>query len=340
MRVVALDEDNRAAWDAYAGAAAAAWLPHRSAWSLEVAAALGHRCLSTMAIDDAGRVRGVLPMALRTSRLFGRSIVSAPGASWAGAIADDGETAALLAAELLRLAGLHRADFVEVRGGAPLAGDFARREGFLRFPIDLAGLTEAPEPDKQSKRRLKRAASAGVRTTLETGQLDSFYRVYLDAMARLGSPPFGRDFFGALEASFPEAIRVLLVWDGDRTIATDLLGFWNGMGSSLFAGATALGRELAADVVAVQAGIAEAVRRECRVFDLGRSPAGSGGQTFKEHWPVVPAPLEYWQAGLGGHSVPEFNAEAWHWKAARAAWRWLPAAVQASAGPPIARFLL
>ncbi len=341
MKAVELEQGNRGDWDRYVEGHPDAWVTHDSGWALEVVQAMGHRPRSLMAIDDDGRVRGILPLAERRSLLFGSSLLSIPGANWAGVVSDAPEAAALLAHEALRLAGQAGLSQVEIRGGGALPGPFASGGRFCRFPIELeAG--RVPEPDKQTRRRLRRSDEAGLTAEFETGGLETFHRVYLEAMARLGSPPFGREFFEALERALGPRLKALLVRAPDgEVVAADLLAVWKGLASSLFAGATGRGRELQADVVAIREGLRQAALLGCRCYDLGRSTAGSGGQTFKEHFGAKAVPLAYWRHAIdGGAAAPELDPTRPHWRAARTAWRLLPAGLQQWLGPRIARHLL
>jgi FemAB-related protein (PEP-CTERM system-associated) len=340
MKLVALEAANREAWDRYVQGRPEAWVTHDSGWALEVVRALGHEPSSLLAIDGEGKVRGVLPLAARRSLLFGNSLVSLPGANWCGLVADAPDVAGELASEAVRQAAQAGLAHVELRGGGALPEPFAAGGRFCRFPIELPG-GSVPEPDKQTRRRLRRAGEAGLTVEFDACDLNAFYRVYLAAMARLGSPPFGRDFFEALAQALGPRLKVLLVRASDgEVVAADLLAVWKGLASSLFAGATRRGRELQADLVAIQEGLRHAARLGCGCYDLGRSTAGSGGQTFKEHFGARAVPLAYWRHSTGGATAPELDPTRPLWLAARATWRLLPGGLQARLGPRIARHLL
>lgn len=340
LRCLPLDEVTRPAWDDYARGKREAWLPHLADWSLKIVPALGHECRSFMVIDGEGKVRGLVPLGLRRSRLFGASLVSVPGASWAGPLAEEGGALEAITEELVRQAREARVKFVEIRDGERLPEPFGVTAGYLRFPISLRPGLDAPVPDERTRRRLKKAHKAGVRAVLVSPDRDEFHDIYARAMARLGSPALGREFFRALASAFGEELRVVLVEAGGAVVAVDLVGFWNGLGCSLFAGATDVGREVQADLIAIEAGLAAAVSRGCHTFDLGRSPAGSGGQTFKLHWKPQAVPLGYQHLRNGCGAPPDLNPDRVLWRAARTVWKLFPLWFQARLGSSIARQLL
>ncbi len=340
MKIRELEGENRESWDAYASGHQLAWLPHLSGWSLEVLPAMGHRTASLMATDEADRVVGILPLGIRKSWLFGSSLVSVPGASWAGILSESPAVAEILTQAALDLGRRESVSHLELRDGEQQEDELQISITYNRFPIPLEGLATPPRADKQTRRRIRRAAEAGLKVEIRSGDLQGFHSIYLESMARLGSPPFPMAFFEALQGASKGSLEVLFVYHEGTPVATDLLGFWNGLGSSLFAGATEEGRRLSADVVAVEAGIAEALRRGCHTFDLGRSPAGSGGQKFKEHWAVEPTPLHYGRRAIAGSLPAGLDPDRPHWRLARAVWRQLPPALQKWLGSRIAPHLV
>ncbi|MBI2945966.1 MAG: GNAT family N-acetyltransferase [Candidatus Wallbacteria bacterium] len=340
LKCLSLEAATRPAWEGYARGKREAWLPHLADWSLRVVPALGHECRSFMVVDEQGEVRGLLPLGLRRSRLFGDSLVSVPGASWAGPLAQDEVVLEAMMQEVIRQACECRVGFVEIRDGERLPEPFGVTSAYLRFPIHLESGSGLPVPDERTRRRLKKAHKAGVRPVLTNPDCGELHEIYSTAMARLGSPALGREFFRALASSFGDELRVVLVEAGGVAVAADLVGFWNGLGCSLFAGATDAGRSAHADLIAIEAGLRAAADRGCHTFDLGRSPASSGGQTFKMHWNPRSVPLGYQYLRSGCGDPPDLNPDRMLWRAARTVWKVMPSWLQARLGPAVARQLL
>src|SRR5205809_7092997 len=65
-------------WDAFAAAARGSRFCHLAGWRAVMESVLGHECLYTVACDDAGAWRGILPLVRVRSPLCGDYLVSLP----------------------------------------------------------------------------------------------------------------------------------------------------------------------------------------------------------------------------------------------------------------------
>ena len=74
---------------------------HLAEWQEVLRDAFGHRSRYLLAESD-GRIRGVLPLALVSSALFGRALVSTPFCVYGGIVASDDEAQQLLSREAPR----------------------------------------------------------------------------------------------------------------------------------------------------------------------------------------------------------------------------------------------
>ena len=89
-------------WDAFVRACPEATFCHLSGWGRALEGVFGHETHFLQA-TQAGRVSGVLPLALVKSRLFGNSLTSLPFCVYGGVAAEDAASAKALedAAEAL-----------------------------------------------------------------------------------------------------------------------------------------------------------------------------------------------------------------------------------------------
>src|SRR5260370_42056241 len=81
---------HRELWDGYVEIAAPDSLYHYWVWREVIEETFGHRAYYLTAVED-GRIRGVLPLFLIRSRLFGNFLVSIPFFSYGGVIGDSKE---------------------------------------------------------------------------------------------------------------------------------------------------------------------------------------------------------------------------------------------------------
>jgi hypothetical protein len=80
-----------------------------------------------------------------------------------------------------------------------------------------------------------------------------------------------------------------------------------------------------------------AAARGCRLFDFGRSKAGTGAFAFKKNWGFDPAPLHYRYRLAPGASIPDHNPLNPKYRLFIAAWKRLPVPVANLLGPHIVR---
>ena len=108
-------------------------------WGRAVADVLGHEP-HYLCVEEGGRIAGVLPLALRRSRLFGTNLVSVPAANVGGPLADDDTSAQRLvegATALARELNVKPEEVAEME--TRLSGGEIRRAALAR--------TLAPAPD-------------------------------------------------------------------------------------------------------------------------------------------------------------------------------------------------
>jgi FemAB-related protein (PEP-CTERM system-associated) len=334
----------RHAWDDYCGRHPAATPFHLTAWSRVAADALDHapRCLY---VERAGAIAGVLPLFLRRSRIFGRTLVSTPAGTVGEPLADDDDGALQLVEAAIAIAREERVAFYECRGvvpGTAAARPLALDEGrYASFVVDLAGGEGAAwsRLRKSLRRDVRRARDAGL--TFELGaDLRAFYPVYAASVKRLGSPPFSRRFFACLRDELGDLVQVGLArLRGGRAVAVDLLVTYRDVRYSLFAGSHAEAWHLHPNQFLLWEEIAEACARGLRAFDLGRSPLGSGALEFKQGWGGRSLPLTYGYHLERSRSVPTRTPEAPLYRALGAIWSRLPSPLVETVGPRLVRHL-
>lgn len=104
----------------FAAAPANLGVEHDPRWMAALQQALGHEPHVLIARDDAGNMTGYLPMALVSSRWFGRMLVSLPYVNRAGVVASDAAVAHGLIEHATALAGRLGVDYLELRHSIPV----------------------------------------------------------------------------------------------------------------------------------------------------------------------------------------------------------------------------
>ncbi len=90
IQVMDWQEDSKA-WDTYVDASPEGTVCHLYNWRQVIQHAYGHQTFY-LAATVHGTIRGVLPLVLITSRLFGRNLVSIPFMDYGGVLTEEGQS--------------------------------------------------------------------------------------------------------------------------------------------------------------------------------------------------------------------------------------------------------
>jgi serine/alanine adding enzyme len=341
VKIEPLRSEDEAAWDAFVRAHPAGSLYHLAGWRHLIADVFGHGSHYLLGRDEAGAIVAVLPL-VRVRGLFGDYMVSLPYFTYGGPLGASEAAEAELMHAAGALAGELGVGHVEFRG-------FHVREPAWPVRTDKVTLHRPLAADEdglvkslsKQRRRLVKKAQDGKSEILHGGAelLGDFYAVFARNMRDLGTPVYGRDFFAAMLARFPEAARIIAVRrEGRPAGAAFLLGF----GERLEVPWVSTVREMNAhnvNVLLYWEQLRHAVAAGYRVFDFGRSSVDSGTYGFKRQWGAEPVQL-HWQYWLApGRGMPGLTPSSPKFRLAVRAWQHLPLALANRLGPRIVKDL-
>lgn len=327
------------ACDAYVNAHPAASAYHRPAWLGVLGRAFGHPAKYLTAEAD-GRIVGVLPLMLFSSRLFGRFAVSIPFVNYGGIVADGSDaTAALLQTaviETARAGGTH----LELRHMAPLCpGLEARRHKVvMRLPLERTTGQQWQGLDRKLRNQVRKAERSRLSVRIGGAELlRSFYAVFARNMRDLGTPVYSRRLFTEVMATFGDSARVFVVTLGDRPVAASIVHWHRDTIQVPWASAIRDYNPLCANVFLYWQMLQFASERGFRTFDFGRSTPGDGAFHFKRQWGAEPRGLvwEYWTST--GRPAPDLSPRNPRMARVITAWQCLPVPVASAIGPLIVR---
>lgn len=326
-------------WDAFVDAHPEATAYHGWRWKQVFERAFGHETVYLAALDGDD-VRGVLPLALFSSRLFGRFAVSVPFLNYGGLLASHAAAADALVERATDIARERRLSHVELRHLSRQCPGLHARQHKVRMLLNLPATEKLAWDalDRKVRNQVRKAEKAGL-TAREGGVelLDAFYDVFSRNMRDLGTPVYSPGFFREVLQAFPETARVSLVEHGTRAVAAGITiqhrdGIEVPWASSL--------REYRAECPnnllywqIIKHGIAAGLH----VLDFGRSTPNEGTFHFKKQWGAEPSPL-YWEYILmGGEAPKDLSPKNPKFGAAIAVWKRLPVSVTTALGPHIVR---
>lgn len=339
--VVICGPEEQVSWDTYIKRAPTANVCHQFLWRPVISRAYGHQPLYLMARSN-GCVRGVLPLFLVKSRLFGKTLTSMPFLDYGGVCADDEAAAHLLLDKALDYAHEYGVDSVELRQYEPPA-----REGLLRLDkvgmrLDLSVGMDSIWHSFPAKVRnqVRKAEKAGLRAEVGGAELlDEFYPVFAVNMRDLGSPVHHRAFFSNIFVEFGQQARLVLVRDGRQAVGGLVCLFFRDTVTVPWASSLREYFAKCPNNLLYWEALRYSYERGARCFDFGRSSTDSGTYHFKRQWGATPKQI-YWQTlGKNGHQSSGFSSTNRKYQMALALWKRLPVPLTLLLGPPIRKYI-
>lgn len=339
-----MDAGSAPAWDRFVDAMPGGTFFHRSAWADVFVRAFRHTPHYVMAERD-GAIVGVLPLVHVKTRLFGNSLMSSPFCVYGGPLAADAEAAAALEAETARLMGGLGARVAEYRFLHPLPEGWLEEDRWttradlyvtFRKPIgaeDDANLKAVP---RKQRAMVRKGIDRGLQSTVSQ-DVDGLHAIYAESVRNLGTPVFARRYFRILAEAFRDRMDVVTIADGGVPVAAVLNFYDRDEVLPYYGGGTAAARASYANDFMYWEVMRRAAARGSRLFDFGRSKAGTGAFAFKKNWGFVPEPLRYRYLLAPGQAIPDHNPLNPKYRLFIAAWKRLPLPVANLIGPHIVR---
>jgi len=333
LRVRPYEDSDREAWDAYVLGREESHFGQRVAWKTLTERAYGVPARFWLA-EEAGRVRGVLPLFRRHGRT--PLLFSAPG----GLLADDEGVAEALLAPARDEVRRDRLAWLELRDQRRAWRGLETNDEHVTMVLELAGDAEAQWSafDAKLRNQVRKGEKAGFERRWGHGLVRTFHRVLLENMRDLGTPIRGEAYYRlALELLGETADVLVIEHGGDPAGAMFTVAHRDTLQDPW---ASSLRRHFARcpNQVLYWEALQRAIGRGLRRFDFGRSQWNSPTFRFKEQWGAKPVALHY-QYVLGtARRVPTLAAQKGALDLAVSLWRRLPLPLAATLGEPAKRF--
>jgi FemAB-related protein (PEP-CTERM system-associated) len=327
-------------WEAFVAQRAPLPLSYHPAWLAVLAHGLGHTPYGLEAVEG-DQTRGLLPLALVRSLLFGRFLVGLPYLNYGGALADDDTFAHLLidrAVDLADRLGVRRLELRHERAVEhPRLAPHPGRKVNVRRPLPATAEELWKGLESGVRNQVRKGRKAGL--TVAWGDeelLAEFYSVFSHNMRDLGTPVYGRGLFRAIVRQFPGRAEFCVVRAGPTPVAAALLV--HGWGVTEVPSASSLRRcnPTCANMLMYYHLLERAVGRGQGTFDFGRCTPGSSVSKFKEQWGgrAEPAPWQVYHRTGGAQDARPDNLR---YRRLIGVWQRLPVPLTRWLGPPIVR---
>ena len=332
LRVRAYAPADREAWDGYVKGSAHSHFGQLSAWMELTVRTYGVSARYWLA-EEAGRVRGVLPLFRKNGRHG--ALFSAPG----GLLADDAAVAAALLAPAQEEVARERLAWVELRDQRVEWPGLETNREHLTMVLDLARDPSGQWGafDAKLRNQIRKGEKAGFERHWGRDGAPAFHRVLLENMRDLGTPIRGASYYRlALELLGEDADLLVPLFAGAPAGAMFtvrhrdvLMDPW----------ASSLRRYFAhcPNQVLYWEALQRAIGQGLARFDFGRSQWDSPTFRFKQQWGAKPVPLHY-QYVLGTEPrMPTLAGQKGSLDLAVKLWRKLPLPIAAALGEPAKR---
>jgi len=340
--VMLISEQNETLWDPYIHKCPSASGYHLIGWRRIIEQSFGHRTIYLLARDEQGHPRGVLPLVLLSSKMFGRFLVSVPFVNYGGVLFDDEQAKGHLIQAAIEQAGLLRAKHIELRHeqSYDIQWSLSRRKVSMRLelPKDFELLWK--QFPSKLRSQIRRAQKEGMAVRFgDLDCLDDFYAVFARCMRDLGTPVYSKRFFRTIIETFPKECRICSVTLNGMPLAAAFLYRFRSTLQIPWAASDKRYNRLSPNMLLYNAVLEHACNESFRVFDFGRSSPESGTYRFKQQWGAQPHQL-YWHYWVeNGHETPQLNPENPKYEFAIRLWRQLPLPVANWLGPHIVKYL-
>lgn len=327
-------------WDEYVDSSPESANYHRFAWRSVIENSFGHKTFYLCAKDDAGKIKGVLPLVHMKSILFGNFMVSLPFFNYGGILCDDEITRqALLEAAKVKMRE-RGASFIELRHfrdcGMGMATKRHKVSMLLELQKDISMQWQAF--DAKLKNQIKKAQKSEL--TIKIGHLDNlndFYVIFSRNMRDLGTPVYAKVFFQNILKEFPDNTKILTVILKNKAVAAGLATWYKDIFELPWASSLVSYLPFCPNDLLYWEAIKYAIENGFKKFDFGRSSLDSGTYRFKEQWGARPIQL-YWQYYLKeGGVLPEITPTNPKYQLAVKLWQRLPVWLTNIVGPRIVK---
>ncbi len=312
-------------------------------WLAVLQSGLGHEPFWLRA-RQGDEVRGVLPLVLVRSRLFGRHLISLSyvNASGVGTVEGaDSSVASALISRAVELADEHDVRYLELRHEESHVHELLSRESAEKVEMRLALPGDVDSLRKQLKSKVRNQVAKGEKHELEVewgreNLLGDFYRIFAINMRDLGTPVFSRRLFAAMLREFGSDAEICLVRLRRQTLAAAILV--HGQGITEVPSASSLRRynRFNANMLMYWHLLRRATERGQSYFDFGRTTPGSNTFNFKKQWGAEPIPT-VWQYYLRQGDLSAMRPENRRFQMAIQTWKKMPVWLTRWVGPIIVR---
>jgi FemAB-related protein (PEP-CTERM system-associated) len=343
MKTILIDKSYLKKWDDFIISSPEGSFGHLYGWE-EVYRVYGYKSFPIAAIDNSGRIRGILRLFLMKD-IFGKKyLISNPFLSYGGICADDETTKAKLLHKAQEIAVQSHVEYIEIRQFAtsvsdklPIKKDFVTM--FLKLTNDEEFVWKNTLTSKV-RNQIRKAVKSGLTVDFGNEYFDDFYRVLSVNFRDLGTPLHSKDFFRKILREFNKSSGIIVAKYKEKVIAGMLYIHFKNIFNDPWASSLREYNKLCPNNILYWEAIKCACKNGLEYFDFGRSTIDQGTLMFKRQWGAEQIPLYYQYSLNKAKTIAKTTAvNKSKYQLAINIWKRLPLIITNTIGPVVVRYL-
>jgi FemAB-related protein (PEP-CTERM system-associated) len=343
--VLSHETPDTAAWDTFVRTHPNGSPFHLSAWQRLIYESFGYQAKHIVARDSGGgEIRGILPLFLVRSLLFGRMLISTPQAAYGGVLASSNAVENAILRRAREMAKELRVGFLELRnfGNSVMDDSLLTKDRYVTFRQPLVEDVEANllAIPRKTRAEVREGIKKGLEFKVNAIGPDEMFGVYSRSVRDLGTPVFTKRLFENGLREFGSDCKICSVhWQGKLVGAVWTL-FYNDEVVPYYGGSIREYNHLAVNSFMYWMLMKYGVENGYRLFDFGRSKKGTGSFDFKKRWGMTMSDLPYQYCLVRSKAMPDTSPLNPKFSLPIRLWRQMPLPFTRAVGPLIARHLI
>ena len=248
-----------------------------------------------MVVDEQIQVKGILPLTIIKSFVFGKFAVSTPFCNYGGICADNLVIENILLEKAKEIIIEQNLKHLELRHYSPHNLNLSMNDDYVTSVLELYNTSEVlyERLPKNKRHTIRKSQKRDLSYKWDNAQVKEFFLIYSCNMRKLGSPTHSLSFFESIISSFPDNVKLLTVYLHTKPIYSSFLFCFKNTIYSLWSSALQDYRKY----YPTDFGIWEAIKFGCKNgfkhYDFGRSQPNSANLEFKQRWGAIHRTLSY-----------------------------------------------
>jgi len=346
LQIRPISAADSAHWNQYVKTHPKATPYHNHAWIKSIEQAYGHEDVSQVATID-GKVVGILPVIKMRIPLHGHFYCSLPYCDIGHILSNNEEITDALLEKLHHMKNESGAKKIEYRDVTPISDMVISAEHMQGKKVSM--LLSLPETSEQLSKSFKSKLRSQIRKSEKNGLtykignsvelIDTFYKVFIYNMRKLGSPVHSKQWFHAIRKNYADDALVSIIYTDNTPIGAGIV-LRNGDKACIpWASTLSEYNRLAPNMLLYWSLLKEITDDGATEFDFGRSTYGEGTFKFKQQWGAKPRLLNWHLPGEQSGSLAISTESGKLRKMVEQTWSRLPISLTTFLGPAIRKYI-